>query len=810
MITTHDLQSLDRMFHEFLTLHGHPLEGQIDYDASKFHYFQCPHGNKTDARYKFFPDGIASGYFKCWRCSIEADFCSTQQAEVSSIEWQAHRERLEKSKRQNETEIQQKQAKTAELAKQIFAMADPEAANDHGHLTKKKVKNYGLRAITKENEHTKQAKCYLGTLLIPCHNSVDELVNLERIYLGHEENRYNKRPLADGQRKGTYYLIGEPTGKQEVILIAEGYTSAATAHEATGYPTAMTFSCGNLPTIATLLREKNPKARLLIIADDDKWGDDPNTLHSGLKAAKKACSLVKNTAYVLPDFSILELPDSALQEKKPTDINDLFVGLLDKGFTRTEALDVIRQQIGFQSTSHNEILSKLLDRINPVNFRELAGIEEDEKLRKPHYLIITIEQVLKIAKDNNWGICKNHDFIYVFNGAYWSLVDADALKMFLGDAAKALGVDKFSAIYCKFMNELYEQFMALANLPKPVQQKDTVLINLKNGTFEITPNEIKLKDFDRSNFMTYQLPFEYVSEATAPIFTAYLDRVLPEKRLQDILSEYLGYVFIQPTTLKLEKTLLLYGTGANGKSVFYEIVRKLFGEQNTSEYSLQSLTDDRGYSRAMIANKLVNYASEINGKLEASIFKQLVSGEPVEARLPYGNPLSITQYAKLIFNCNELPKDVEQTEAYFRRFLIIPFEITIPEAEQDTQLAQKIIADELSGVFNWVLKGLKRLLSQKQFTECDSVKRAREKYERESDSVKLFLDEKDYRPHTSKCIPYQFLYKDYRSFCLEDGYQPVNKSNFRKRLERCKVVLEKKNIGIVAYLSNTIEYKPEG
>ena len=163
--------------------------------------------------------------------------------------------------------------------------------------------------------------------------------------------------------------------------------------------------------------------------------------------------------------------------------------------------------------------------------------------------------------------------------------------------------------------------------------------------------------------------------------------------------------------------MLLYGTGANGKSVFYEIVRGLLGEQNTSEYSLQSLLMIMVILRAMIANKLVNYASEINGKLEASIFKQLVSGEPVEARLPYGKPFTLTQYAKLIFNCNELPKDVEQTEAYFRRFLIIPFEVTIPEAEQDKQLAQKIIATELSGVFNWVLQGLKRLLKQKRFTD---------------------------------------------------------------------------------------------
>jgi hypothetical protein len=57
------------------------------------------------------------------------------------------------------------------------------------------------------------------------------------------------------------------------------------------------------------------------------------------------------------------------------------------------------------------------------------------------------------------------------------------------------------------------------------------------------------------------------------------------------------------------------------------------GIDNVSSYSLQSLTNDNGYFRAKLANKLVNYASEINGKLEASIFKAMVSGEPVEARL---------------------------------------------------------------------------------------------------------------------------------------------------------------------------------
>ena len=246
--------------------------------------------------------------------------------------------------------------------------------------------------------------------------------------------------------------------------------------------------------------------------------------------------------------------------------------------------------------------------------------------------------------------------------------------------------------------------------------------------------------------------------------------------------------------------LILYGTGANGKSVFFEIINALLGFQNVSNYSLQSLTNENGYYRAKIANKLVNYASEINGKLETDIFKLIASGEPIEARLPYGEPFILNEYAKLIFNCNELPKDVEHTNAFFRRFLIIGFDVTIPEANQDKQLANNIIQNELSGVFNWILKGLERLLEQKNFSKCEAVENARSNYEIQSDSVKLFIDEFEYRTSTDYTT-IKTLYDQYKVFCLDDGYRPVKKSNFMKRLEHYKIIVKRIDIGNVAYIS---------
>jgi len=449
---------------------------------------------------------------------------------------------------------------------------------------------------------------------------------------------------------------------------------------------------------------------------------------------------------------------------------------------------------------HAKILKSLLDKISWIDFRKEAKLDEDEKIRTCHYQILTIETILEIAKHNHWGLCRKNGFIYLYNGEFWSLLDEDTLKSFLGEAAEKIGIDKFSARYFNFKEQLYKQFIASAIPPNPEQPNDSVFVNLKNGTFEITSKGTRLKSFNHEDFLTYQLPFKYEPDTKCPVFLEYLNKVLPSTELQNILAEYLGYVFIRTSTLKLEQALILFGGGANGKSVFYEIVTHLFGNENTSTYSLQTLTNDTGYQRAMIANKLVNYASEINGKLEASIFKQLVSGEPVEARLPYGNPFIMSDYAKLIFNCNELPWDVEHTNAYYRRFLIIPFDVTIPDNEQDKELAKKIIDSELSGVFNWVLNGLQRLLLQKKFTDSEVVHQARSQYEKESDSVKLFLDEACYSVSLDDYVTVQELYHEYQRFCQDDGYHAVSKLKFRKRLERAKIKTDRKNTGNVAFV----------
>jgi putative DNA primase/helicase len=478
---------------------------------------------------------------------------------------------------------------------------------------------------------------------------------------------------------------------------------------------------------------------------------------------------------------------------------------------------------------HKVILEQLIDQCDNIDFEVLAfpqindlrnqlkktltNSEEEAniqrklaklKINPKHYRILTIAEVLKLAEKNDWGLSKNQNYIYLYNGSFWSDLDKETFQKFLGRVASAMGVKWDLSKDYQFREQLFKQFLSEAYLPTPPSQPETVLINLSNGTFEISPKSKILRPFNRADFLTYQLPFQFNPSANAPLFHQYLNKVLPDKERQMVLAEYLGSIFIKngSKTLKEEKALILYGSGANGKSVFFEIVNALLGPENVSSYSLQSLTNETGYFRAKLANKLVNYASEINGKLETSIFKQLVSGEPVEARLPYGEPFMLKQYAKLIFNCNELPKEVEHTNAYFRRFLIIPFDITIPEEEQDKNLHVKIIESELSGIFNWVLEGLNRILIQKRFSNCEAAKIAIEQYKTESNSIRLFLDDYEYIGHPEGQMVIKQLYQEYKSFCIEDGMPPFKKQNFIRQLKSMGIAIERqagtgKNIALI-------------
>jgi len=153
-----------------------------------------------------------------------------------------------------------------------------------------------------------------------------------------------------------------------------------------------------------------------------------------------------------------------------------------------------------------------------------------------------------------------------------------------------------------------------------------------------------------------------------------------------------------------------------------------------------------------------------------------------------------------------LSKQVEITDAYFRRFLIIPFEVTIPPEEQDKELANKIIENELSGVFNWVLQGLQRLQKNGRFSRSEKIDEQIASYRKQSDTVLLFLDDEGYEKSPDKHMKVKDLYKEYAEYCTNYGYMKLNRKNMKERLKKGQYQISRLNVG---YVVNVTKDKPK-
>ena len=60
--------------------------------------------------------------------------------------------------------------------------------------------------------------------------------------------------------------------------------------------------------------------------------------------------------------------------------------------------------------------------------KALKKKEDSFQLNNKHFLVISIENIRKVAKDNRWGLCKNHDFIYLYNGTFWAEIDKETFQ----------------------------------------------------------------------------------------------------------------------------------------------------------------------------------------------------------------------------------------------------------------------------------------------------------------------------------------------------------------------------------------------
>ncbi len=271
-------------------------------------------GDRAAARsgaYRAFLDGHPAGMIQNWKTGLKTTWKS--QGTVLSAEERANllaeaaQKRID---RQNELERLHEQ-KATECEARLSKM--DEASAEHPYLVRKGVEAYGLYL----NGH--------GDLIVPLKDAQGKLWSLQRI------QESGEKPFEkDARKQGCFHTIGELRETDE-ILIAEGYATAASVHQATGRAVVVALDSGNLLPVAKALHETYPGKHITILGDDDRHlpEREPPLPNAGREKAEEAAREVEGNA-IFPTF--LESETGA----EFTDFNDL---------ARSRGLDAINRQI---------------------------------------------------------------------------------------------------------------------------------------------------------------------------------------------------------------------------------------------------------------------------------------------------------------------------------------------------------------------------------------------------------------------------------------------------------------------------------
>ena len=332
--------------------------------------------------------------------------------------------------------------------------------------------------------------------------------------------------------------------------------------------------------------------------------------------------------------------------------------------------------------------------------------------------------------------------------------------------------------------DVLDYLAAQVRVPDDLVDQGEHYINVRNGLVNLST--LALEPHKRELYLTSQLPFAYDLAATCPRWEKWLQVMLitpegaPDPGLVLLLQEAFGYSLTADTSL--EKAFLLFGEASTGKSTVLGVLQELAGDAHTT-LDLSALGQN-SYPLAELAGKRVATCSEasVNSPIADDKFKQLVSGEPMPMRQIYQRPFTLKPRAKLWWAMNHLPRVNERGNAVYRRLIIIPFLRVIPPKDVDPSLKQSF-SSELAGIFNWALAGLARLRQQGHFTSVSQVEALVNEYQEENDVEALFLEERcDLSPNAS--LSANALYKAYRDWCLESGYQPKAKGRVGRDWQR--------------------------
>lgn len=658
---------------------------------------------------------------------------------------------------------------TQNLCNQVQKWHESLLPSDYDYLHKRKITDETI-------ERYKIGRTPEGRLSIPYFKNGYVAYYITRAMPGckYPESKYRKQKTDDFNENIIFGLDTLENKPKDLLVIAEGAFDVL-SYIQEGYPciSAITgnFSSAQMPQVLSLCEQFD---KVFLVFDNDI------KTHAGEKFTEKMAKILtanrikyvvgyvpagyKDVSECYEDgYDISKIIDDAVPD---------FEFLTKLLSTEKEFEEFIRRESRYMRKTEIIKLFSSVSRNQDFDSEWLAVLKK-ECTSAPNETYIS-EQVIK-----------NHDLLYnpkigfyEYNKKYWERIDDNVVKQYISDE---LGVYTTGAKLNSILTVIKSSVVS------DVIMNSKPIMNFINGSLEYEP-KINFRQHDKNDFCTFVLPYPYDKNAVSEKWNDFLMSVTDgDIKKICFLQDMCGYVLY--TDNRLQKCFTLIGSGANGKSVFLNVISKIFGGEesgNVSNIEMSSLVKD--FTAIHLMTSILNISSETKTNVNGaeSVFKQIVAGDVISDCFKGKDKISFRPRAKMFIACNEFMESRDTTDGWLRRFCFVNFPVKFcenPKLPNERVINKNIETEltevsELSGIFNWVMEGYAELKAVGYFNEPDDSEELKARYEAQINPLISFVEESAF-PYT---MTNSELYKKYKFWAEDSGHAQMSKTKFDRKI----------------------------
>lgn len=309
---------------------------------------------------------------------------------------------------------------------------------------------------------------------------------------------------------------------------------------------------------------------------------------------------------------------------------------------------------------------------------------------------------------------------------------------------------------------------------------DPLSLNTASGVLHLPSGLLQAPAPD--HMCTRQARAAYDPQARSALWLRTLEKALPDPAVRDYFQRLIGYCLTGQTGEQV--MAVLHGSGSNGKSTLLGAILHALGDYaSTVRPELFMERDGDRIPNDLAALPGVRLAVTSEGgkklRLDEGLVKRITGGDEIQARFLHREWFTFTPQLKVLFLTNHRPIISGTDHGIWRRIHLIPFEVTIGEAERDPELAEKL-KGEATGILTWAVEGYEAW-SRLGLNPPERIRAATRAYREDMDVVGPFLDQCCVMTLAAK-IPKGELYGAYLAYCEREHERPLGKRTFSERI----------------------------